>query len=155
MTVVVRLVVFSALAYVAFVIGRDTVMASANLSVIWPLSGIGLLWLTSGGRRLWLLDAASLGVVAVVATLIDIPDAPRGGWIMAAILTVLQPVVYVLVMRRVAPDLWGSGGTRAMSTLARPAPVRRGLPGRQRGCGPGARPPGSGCSLRRTWSPPP
>jgi signal transduction histidine kinase/integral membrane sensor domain MASE1 len=64
-----------------------------------------------------LLDAAALGVVAVVATLIDIPDAPSGGWIMAAVLTVLQPVVYVLVMRRAAPDLWGSGGTRAMSTL--------------------------------------
>jgi signal transduction histidine kinase/integral membrane sensor domain MASE1 len=116
-TVAVRLVVFSALAYAAFVIGRDTVMSSANVSVIWPLSGVGLVWLTSGGRRLWLVDAAGLGIVAVAATLIDIPDAPRAGWIMAAVLTVLQPAVYVLVMRRVAPDLWGSGGTRAMSTL--------------------------------------
>jgi nitrogen-specific signal transduction histidine kinase/integral membrane sensor domain MASE1 len=116
-TVAVRLLVFSALAYAAFLVGRDTVMASANVSVIWPLSGVGLVWLTSGGRRLWLVDAAGLGIVAVVATLIDIPDAPRAGWIMAAVLTVLQPAVYVLVMRRVAPDLWGSGGTRAMSTL--------------------------------------
>ncbi len=117
MTEAVRLVVFSVLAYAAFLIGRDTVMASANVSVIWPLSGVGLVWLTSGGRRLWLLDAAGLGATAIAATLIDIPDAPRAGWIMAAILTVLQPAVYVLVMRRFAPDLWGSGGTRAMSTL--------------------------------------
>src|ERR1700710_207114 len=116
-TLVVRLVVFSALSYVAFLIGRDTVMASADVSVIWPLSGVGLVWLTSGGRRLWLLDAAGLGGAAGGATVIVIPHAPRVGWIMAAVLTVLQPVVYVLVMRRVAPDLWGSGGTRAMSTL--------------------------------------
>ena len=116
--VLVRLLVFSALAYAAFLIGRDTVMASANVSVIWPLSGVGLVGSRSGGRRLWLLDCRRASVlVAVAATLIDIPDAPRGGWIMAAILTVLQPAVYVLVMRRLAPDLWGSGGTRAMSTL--------------------------------------
>ncbi len=116
--VLVRLLVFSALAYAAFLIGRDTVMASANVSVIWPLSGVGLVWLSSSGsRRLWLLDCATLGAVAVAATLIDIPDAPRSGWIMAAILTVLQPAVYVLVMRRLAPDLWGSGGDRAMATL--------------------------------------
>ncbi len=117
MAELVRLLVFSCLAYAAFLIGRDTLMASANVSVIWPLSGVGLVWLTSGGRRTWLLDAVGLGLTAVVATLIDIPDAPRAGWVMAAILTVLQPVVYVLVMRRLAPDLWGSGGTRAMSTL--------------------------------------
>ncbi len=106
----VRLVGFSIVLLVAAWVGRATFLESAGLSLVWPASGIGIIWLASGNRRTWPVDLCALALVtglAVGATEGSLAEALMGG-----VLAVLQPLVYLIVMRRLAPALWGSGGSR-------------------------------------------
>ncbi len=107
---------FSIVLLVAAWIGRATFLESGGLSLVWPASGVGIIWLASGSRRTLPVDLTGLALVtalAIVATQGTLAEALMGG-----ALAVVQPLVYVTTMRRLAPSLWGSGGTRAFARVA-------------------------------------
>lgn len=112
----VRILVFSVLTLLATWVGRATYDPQANLSLIWPVSGIGIMWLTSGNRRTWPVDVVALTLSTGAAVALTAPGTLQQV-VMGTVLAVLQPVVYVVLIRRLAPSLWGSGGTRPFSRV--------------------------------------
>ncbi len=110
-----RLAGFSFSLVLALWVGRATFLESGELSLVWPASGIGVVWLASGNRSTWPVDLTAMAAVTGLAV------AATGGTfaesLLAGILAVLQPLVYLMVMRRLAPGLWGSGGARAFARV--------------------------------------
>ncbi len=113
---VVRLVAFFVVTLLGSLIGRATFIESVQVVLISPLAGISYLWLASGSpRREWWWDIPGLTLAQVCTVLIV--GGPTQQIVAAVLLTWVQPVATVLVMRRWAPDLWGSGGHRPLSTV--------------------------------------
>ena len=113
---VVRMVAFSVVLLVAAWVGRATFLESAGLSLVWPASGIGIIWVASSNRRTLPTDLVALAVIT--ALIIGATAGTLGQSLLGGVLAVVQPLVYLLVMRRLAPSLWGSGGTRAFARVA-------------------------------------
>jgi len=106
-------VVFAVLNVAAGVLGRSTIVAGAEVSLVWPAAGVAVLWLVTRARRPWpwldpLVLALSTGAV-VAATGASLVTAGIGALAAAA-----QAVVCVTVLARRAPYVWASRGTRQL-----------------------------------------
>ncbi|MBV9830856.1 MAG: hypothetical protein JOZ82_04615, partial [Marmoricola sp.] len=110
-----RLLVWAVVALVGALVGRTTVVPHIQVALVSPLIGLGYLWLASGVGRRWVVDVPALSGVAVLAVLVA--GGTPSQLLLAAVMTPIQPVVTIVLMRRWCPDLWGSGGSRALSSL--------------------------------------
>jgi signal transduction histidine kinase/integral membrane sensor domain MASE1 len=113
---VARVAVFFTAVLIGSLIGRLTYIDSSQVVLISPIAGLGFLWLASGSpRREWRWDLPVLLLAQLCSTLLS---HGGGGQLVAGLLiTCVQPVTIVLLLRRWAPDLWGGGGTRRLSTV--------------------------------------
>jgi signal transduction histidine kinase len=113
---VARVAVFFAATLAGSLLGRLTFVDSSQVVLVSPIAGLGFLWLASGSpRREWWWDLPALALAQICSTLVS---HGGGGQVLAGLLiTWVQPVVIVLVLRRWAPDLWGGGGARRLSSL--------------------------------------
>ncbi|MEU4691470.1 ATP-binding protein [Actinoplanes sp. NPDC023714] len=93
--------------------GRATVMDDANLSLVWPAAGVAALWF---GRQ-WDSPLRRLDILALAAITIGVNlgtgATPSTTAIFIAANTA-QAVVFVKLIRRWRPALWGSGGAEPM-----------------------------------------
>ena len=103
------------------IVGQLTFYAPAQISLVWPVSGVALIWLLASTPRTLGLDAGLLAVAAALSVLLGIGGLDRA--VFGAVLTVVPTVCMLLVLRRF--QRWGDGaepGTSAM-TLADLAPL--------------------------------
>ena len=110
-----RLASWVGLYVVAGVLGRLTIIDGHALSLVWPAAGVGVLWLATSDRRRVTTDVVAL------ATTVYLVNAATGATPSLALLFVLtnllQVAVFVLVLRRLRPDLRGFGGAREPGSL--------------------------------------
>ncbi|HYH35575.1 MAG TPA: hypothetical protein VD814_10525, partial [Nocardioides sp.] len=110
-----RFVAFAALTFAAGAIGRATFDETLRISLVWPLYGVVVLWLASGSRRSAPWDALGMSVAVAASVLLD-----GGSWqqtVVAAVLAAPAAGLWLLLMRRLVPDMWGAGGRRPLSRL--------------------------------------
>jgi signal transduction histidine kinase len=89
-------------------LGRQAVIPGSGLALVWPAAGVAAAWLAVTGWQRWVaVDATaifvlSLGVYALVGASVGIA-------ISLALATVVQALVFGLLIRRWCPDWWGFG----------------------------------------------
>lgn len=95
-------------------LGRATVIDD-GLSLIWPAIGVAAIWLGTGDRSTWLIDLVVLG--AAISTVNLTTGASPAMAVTFLLTNVVQVSVFVAVVRRRLPDLWGFGGSGQLSRL--------------------------------------
>lgn len=109
--------VFAALNVAASLLGRSTMVADADVSLVWPAAGVSVLWLVARARRPWpwldpLVLAVSTGAV-VAAT-----GASALTAVIGAAAATLQAVVCAWVLARRAPYVWAARGRQQLRRVA-------------------------------------
>nr|WP_276611111.1 sensor domain-containing diguanylate cyclase [Kineococcus siccus] len=100
---------FAAVFAVAVYLGRQTVMDGTSLSLVWPAAGVAAAWFAvqrDAGTR-W-LDAGLLSAVTWSINLATGTDGLLALFFVAA--NLVQVEVFVVLLRRWCPGLWGTGG---------------------------------------------
>ncbi|BBH67272.1 hypothetical protein ACTI_39570 [Actinoplanes sp. OR16] len=103
-------VIFSVAYAAATAAGRATVMDDANLSLVWPAAGIAAIWFS----RQWDSPLRWLDFLALASITIAVNMRTGATPAMSAIFVaanLAQAVVFVRLIRRWRPGLWGAGGT--------------------------------------------
>ncbi len=111
-----RLLLFVVLTWFATDLGYASFRPELTISLVWPVTGVLVIWAGTGSRRTWPVDA-----VAALLTVCGSLLASGASWqiaLMAGVQSLVQIAVHVAVTSRLAPDLWGAGGTRPMTRLA-------------------------------------
>lgn len=111
-----RLLVLGALTWLATDLGFASFRPEFGTAMIWPLPGVALLWAATGTRRTRPLDAVVL--LLVTAGALVLAGGTPGQGVVGGLQAVVQGGVFLVVVRRLVPDLWGGGGTRPMTRLA-------------------------------------
>jgi signal transduction histidine kinase len=98
---------------VAYVIttvaGRATVMDEANLSLVWPAAGVAVLWFSRQWRSP--LRAVDVGALTVITVVVNVrTGATPAMAVIYVAANIAQAVVFVHLIRRWRPGLWGAGG---------------------------------------------
>jgi len=112
---------FALVFVVAVLLGRRTVMDGTSLSLVWPAAGVAAAWFAvqrDHGTRL--LDTALLALVTWTLNVATGTGPLLALFFVAA--NLVQAEVFVRLLRRWSPGLWGSGGGDALTgtrTLAR------------------------------------
>ncbi|MET3960698.1 signal transduction histidine kinase [Marmoricola sp. OAE513] len=104
-----RLAFWSISFLVAGYIGRATVIDGRGLSLIWPAIGIAAMWLGTAERRTLPVDLVVLSACMMLVNLTT--GAPLVPAALFLLTNLLQVAVFVALVRRWIPDLWGFGGT--------------------------------------------
>ena len=89
-------------------LGRLTLIEDLQVVLISPLTAVALVWLLSSRPRAWWWDLPLLSLAQIVVVLLTTGAAAQ--MVAVAVLTPLQPLVIVLILRALAPHLWGAGG---------------------------------------------
>ncbi len=113
---VVRWIGWSAGFVFVMLLTRSLVVQPDNVSLIAPSAGLALVWLASARDRSELVVDVVL-MAALTVTVLVLTD----GTAMQTVLSVLSPLQALAVLyllRRWTPELWGGGGRRAMGTMA-------------------------------------
>ena len=106
---VLRSAVFALLFAGAVLLGRTTVMDGTSLSLVWPAAGVSAAWFAvqrDAGTR-W-LDTALLALATWSLNVATGASALLALFFVAA--NLVQVEVFVLLLRRWCPQLWGSRG---------------------------------------------
>jgi signal transduction histidine kinase len=112
---VLRALLGAALFVAAGCLGRLTIIDGRALSLIWPAAGIAGLWIGSGSRRTLPVDLAALALATFTVNVVTGAEP-----VLALILVVTnlaQVCVFVVLVRRWVPALWGFGGTAPLQRL--------------------------------------
>ena len=105
----------------AVLLGRTTIMDGTSLSLVWPAAGVAAAWFAvqrDAGTR-W-IDAALLALITWSLNLATGAGVLLALFFVAA--NLLQAEVFVHLLRRWTPHLWGAGGQEPLTgtrTLAR------------------------------------
>ncbi|MEU7905037.1 ATP-binding protein [Actinoplanes sp. NPDC049118] len=111
-----RTTAFAALYAAAIIAGRMTVMGDSLMALVWPASGVAVVWFCAQrGSRLRWVDVAALITISWAGNTLTGTGPVLGGMLAAANLA--MAVVFVCLLRRFRPALWGAGGTRRLSSL--------------------------------------
>ncbi|MFG1928909.1 ATP-binding protein [Cryptosporangium sp. NPDC048952] len=109
-------VLFAAIYAAATIAGRATVMDGTNLSMIWPAAGVAVVWFCARRSTRWIgVDAAALVAVTVVVNVHTGASAAMA--IVFVVANLAQVAVFLLLLARWRPLLWGAGGTEPLSRL--------------------------------------
>ncbi|MEU7905748.1 ATP-binding protein [Actinoplanes sp. NPDC049118] len=110
-----RTTAFAGLYAAAFIVGRMTVMADSRLALVWPAAGVAVVWFCAQRRaRTRWVDVAALTTIAWTGNIVTGSGLLLGGMLAAA--NLMMAVVFVGLLSRFRPTLWGAGGTRRLST---------------------------------------
>ncbi len=112
---VVSSTVFAAAYAAAMVLGRALPIDGESLSVVWPACGVSTVWLLTRRDRFPVLDVTLLALVTFVVN-------DRTGVSVAlsaafTVVNVVQALLAVHLLRRLAPELWGCGGQGTFDRL--------------------------------------
>lgn len=97
------------------VLGRLTLIEDLQVVLVSPFTAIGVLWLASSPRRSWWWDVPLLALAQGLVLAATGADAAQV-W-SAVLIAPIQPVAVVLLLRRLAPHLWGGGGWEPLRTI--------------------------------------
>ncbi|MFC6607119.1 ATP-binding protein [Amorphoplanes digitatis] len=109
-----RTAAFATLYAAAIIVGRMTVMADTRMALVWPAAGVAVVWFCAqrGAPKRW-VDVAALITIAWVGNAATGTGLLLGG--MLAVANLVMAVVFVSLLCRFRPSLWGAGGTRRLS----------------------------------------
>ena len=104
------------LAFVAAgLLGRATVIDESSLALLWPAGGVAAAWTFFSPRH---HRPAVLGVLGVAAVLVNSATGASPGQACAfALANVGQVVVFLAVVERRCPELWGVRGDRPLAEV--------------------------------------
>ena len=89
-------------------LGRQAVIPGSGLALVWPAAGVAAAWLAvTGWQRSVVLDAT--GVFALSLGIYALIGASAGVAFSLALATVLQTLVFGLLISRWCPEWWGFG----------------------------------------------
>lgn len=111
-----RSAVFAVVYVLAMVAGRLTVMDGTNLSMVWPAAGVLVLWFCAqrNARIRW-VDVAALVVITLVVNVAT--GASDRLAVVFVVANLSQIGLFMWLLRRWQPSLWGAGGDRPLSRL--------------------------------------
>ncbi|MBZ5739752.1 sensor histidine kinase [Nocardioides mangrovi] len=99
---------FAAFFVLAAVLGRQTVPGDGGLALAWPAAGVAAAWFAATGwQRLLVADALVMFVCAWAVN--DLTGAPSRLALGLAVGTVVQVVVFGVLLSRWCPAMWGFG----------------------------------------------
>ncbi|GIE85660.1 ATP-binding protein [Actinoplanes regularis] len=114
-TSLVRTAGFAAVYAAAIMVGRLTVVADTRLALVWPASGVAAAWLCSRRRsRAWWVDAAALTAIAWAGNAVTGAGLALSG--VLAVANLAMAVMFMWLLGRLRPTLWGGGGSRRLSS---------------------------------------
>ena len=96
-------------------LGRLTIADGEVLSLVWPAAGAAMLLFGLTATRWWPLAAALIAAATITLNLLTGATTTLAGIFVVA--NVTQGICGVLVLRRLAPGLRGTGGTRPLDQL--------------------------------------
>lgn len=108
-----RTAAFGLLFLAATWVGRMTVIAGLDLSMVWPAAGVAVAWFCAQRRSP--VRGADIAVLAVVTVAVNV--ATGAGVVLAlgfAAANLAQVAVFLHLLGRLAPHLWGGGGTAGL-----------------------------------------
>ncbi|TQS39940.1 MASE1 domain-containing protein, partial [Cryptosporangium phraense] len=112
----VTTLMFTAIYVAATVAGRVTVMDGTNLSMVWPAAGVAAAWFCARRSTRWVwMDVLALVAVTVVVNLAT--GASPAMAVVFVVANLTQIAVFVSLLARWRPRLWGAGGTEPLSRL--------------------------------------
>ncbi|MGO4255258.1 ATP-binding protein [Marmoricola sp. RAF53] len=95
--------------------GRATVLHDGGASLVWPAIGVAALWLGSGNRRTWPADVTALVLASVVIYLTT--GVSVAYTVVFLVMTLVQLFVFIALVRRQVPGLWGFGGAEPLQRV--------------------------------------
>ena len=99
---------FAAFFVVAALLGRQAVLPGTELALVWPAAGVAAAWLAVNGWHRWvLLDVAVLFVLSAAVN--GLTGANPGLALGLAFATVVQTLVFGMLITRWCPGWWGYG----------------------------------------------
>jgi signal transduction histidine kinase len=105
-----RTAAFAAVYVAATLAGRMTIMHGTSLSMVWPAAGVAVVWFCAQRRaRTWRIDVTAFSAITLVVNV-----ATGAGVVLAlafVVANLVQAGVFVHLMSRWRPHLWGAGGT--------------------------------------------
>jgi signal transduction histidine kinase len=112
-----RTALWSVLYVLATFAGRKTIMDGSSLSLVWPAAGLSIVWFASQrkARARW-LDPVALAVITVGVNLYTGASLLLALWFVVANLA--QVAVFMRLLHRLSPHLWGAGGDELLSRSA-------------------------------------
>ncbi|MFI5913609.1 ATP-binding protein [Dactylosporangium sp. NPDC051541] len=129
-----RTAAWAALYVVSTLAGRLTIMDGSSLSLVWPAAGVSIAWFcTQRKARIRWLDPVALAVITVAVNMATGAALSLALWFVVA--NLVQAAVFMRVLERLRPHLWGAGGHEL---LARSADLWRLLVATGAGAGAGA-----------------
>ncbi|GAB1695120.1 ATP-binding protein [Krasilnikovia sp. M28-CT-15] len=109
-----RTAAFAAVFAAAFTAGRMTVMSGSSMALLWPAAGVAIVWFCAQCRSpiLWadVLALITIGLVGNVVTGMGL-----GVSVALALANLVHVMVFVALLARRHPHLWGAGGTARLS----------------------------------------
>jgi signal transduction histidine kinase/integral membrane sensor domain MASE1 len=97
------------------ILGRTTIADGEVLSLVWPAAGVAMLFFGLAPQRLWWLVSALVAVTTVALNLLTGATGTQAGIFVVS--NVAQAIAAVLIVRALAPRLWGAGGDHPMEEL--------------------------------------
>ncbi len=97
------------------VVARQPTLDSPGFATAWPAGGIAVLWFVLRGARTLSVDTALLAVTMVAANAVLGADAGMNA--VFTIVSVVQTLLAVWLLRRWCGQLWGCGGDRPLDRL--------------------------------------
>ncbi|WP_433788756.1 ATP-binding protein [Actinoplanes sp. CA-252034] len=110
-----RTVAFASVYLAAAIVGRLTVTEGTRLAMVWPAAGVAAIWFCVQRRtRYFWMDAVAIVVISYFVNLLT--GAPVATSVAAAAANPVQALVFVALLRRWRPSLWGADGTDPMQS---------------------------------------
>ena len=97
-------------------LGRMTVIDHDVVAMVWPAAGIAALWFATGDRETWPMDVAALAAATFTVNITSGASLAASSAFVGS--NLLQVLVFVALVRRWLPDVWGLGGTEPLHRLA-------------------------------------
>ncbi|BAL85724.1 putative multi-sensor signal transduction histidine kinase [Actinoplanes missouriensis 431] len=104
-----RTVAFAMAYLVSAWAGRLTVVDGTNLSMVWPAAGVAVIWFCAQRRSPWFwVDGVVLITISYFVNALT--GATHATSLASAAANFAQALVFVVLLRRWRPSLWGAGG---------------------------------------------
>ncbi|MGI5245767.1 ATP-binding protein [Dactylosporangium sp. CA-139066] len=114
---IMRTAAWAVVYILATLAGRNTIMDGSSLSLVWPAAGVSIVWFATQRRaRLRWLDPIVLAAITVGVNTATGAALPLALWFVVANLA--QVAVFMHVLRRLSPRLWGAGGDEPLARSA-------------------------------------
>ncbi|MER7001613.1 ATP-binding protein [Dactylosporangium sp. NPDC000555] len=116
-TSLLRTAVWALVYLLATIAGRKSIIDGSSLSLVWPAAGVSVLWFATQRRsRLRWLDPLALAAITVAVNTATGAAPVLACWFVVANLA--QVGVFMRVLSRLSPHMWGAGGDEPLSRSA-------------------------------------